>query len=323
VLLACDLVGFSLCVGWIAHSSSLLVQALFSGVAVIFAARLFMLGHDACHQALTPNRKVNRAFGTIAFLATLHPYSLWDLGHNRIHHRYTNLRRLDYVWEPLDPAEYASLSAFAKWRYRFFRTPLGHFAYYPAEIWWKKMYFPRSREIGGYTAEYVWDHVLVGAWTIVAPILLVLLRLHWFGPHAPLAGLASTLVFGWVVPILGFNLGMSTVIYLHHTHADVEWTTAETATTDGQIAGAVHIVLPGFLERTLHHIMEHTAHHARPGIPLYHLSTGQQVLEARHESVIVERWTLKFHLDTLRHCKLFDLKRRCWVNFDAPASPEA
>jgi omega-6 fatty acid desaturase (delta-12 desaturase) len=316
-LLACDVFGYVLSVAAVAYTRSWAGQALFAGCATIFVGRLFMLGHDGCHQSLTPSRPLNRCLGTVALLSSLHPYSLWDLGHNRIHHRYTNQRGLDYVWEPLEPGEYARLSAFARWRYRFFRTPVGHLAYYGVEIWWRKMFFPRPGEIGGYRREYVWDHVLVGAWAVLGPVLLIALRRHWAGPAATWSDLAATCAWGWIVPIAGFYVAMSAVIYLHHTHPTVVWTRSEAPAPDAQMTGAVHVILPAILERTLHHIMDHPAHHARPGIPLYHLPQGQALLEHRHESVKVQRWSLRFHLDTLRQCKLFDLRQRCWVAFDA------
>jgi hypothetical protein len=37
---------------------------------------LFLIGHDACHQALTPNAWLNRIIGRLAFLPSLHPYSI-------------------------------------------------------------------------------------------------------------------------------------------------------------------------------------------------------------------------------------------------------
>jgi len=315
-LLLCDIAGYVVSIGFVAREPAWPVQLLFAGIASVFVGRLFMLGHDACHQSLTPNRGLNRALGTVAFLSSLHPYSLWDFGHNRVHHRYTNLRGLDYVWEPLDRNEYARLTTLGRLRYRLYRTPLGHFLYYGAEIWWRKMYFPRPSEIGGYCRSYVWDHVLVAAWTVLMPACLIALRHHWFGPALPWTDIAATLFFGWITPIAAFFLAMSTVIYLHHTHPTVVWTRAAQVAPDGQVKGAVHVILPGFLERTLHHIMDHTAHHARPGIPLYNLKHGQALLEDRHESVIVERWTLAFHLDTLRRCKLFDVDAQRWVGFD-------
>jgi omega-6 fatty acid desaturase (delta-12 desaturase) len=146
---------------------------------------------------------------------------------------------------------------------------------------------------------------------------LVALRRHWFGPAVPWSDLVATCTWGWLLPIALFHLAMSSLIYLHHTHPSVVWTSREVALPDAQITGAVHVILPAILERTLHRIMDHPAHHARPGIPLYHLQRGEALLEARHEEVITARWSLAFHLDTLRRCKLFDLAQRRWVPFDA------
>ena len=238
-LVTCDLVGYVVSLVMIARASTWPAQALFAACGIVFVGRLFMLGHDACHQSLTPDLRLNRFLGTLAFLPSLHAYSLWDLGHNRIHHRYTNQRGLDYVWEPLDPEEYTRLPALKRWRYRAFRTPPGHLAYYGAEIWWRKMFFPRASEIGGYRREYIWDHVVVGAWALLGPALLIALRRYWFGPDLPWSDLAGTLIWGWVTPIAGFNVGMSAVIYLHHTHPSVVWTSGEPM-PDAQIGGAVH-----------------------------------------------------------------------------------
>jgi omega-6 fatty acid desaturase (delta-12 desaturase) len=313
-LLLCDLLGYSVCVAGVAYERVWPLQLAFGALGAIFVGRLFMLGHDACHQSLTPLRWLNRVIGTIALAVSFHPYSLWDLGHNRIHHRYTNLRGRDYVWEPLDPDEYAKLSTWQRRQYRFYRTPVGHLFYYGVEIWWRKMFFPRPSEIGGYRRSYVWDHVFVVAWMAGLVAALLTLRSHWAGPLTA-SGILGVLVFGGVAPIAIFDLSMSVAIYLHHTHPRVTWTREEAATADDQIAGAVHVILPGFLARTLHHIMDHTAHHARPGIPLYNLSQGQSILEATHDAVIVERWSLAGHLDTLRRCKLFDLGRHEWVPY--------
>jgi fatty acid desaturase len=74
---------------------------LLSGVAAGFViGRLFILGHDACHQSLTPHRNLNKWLGRIAFLPSLTAYSLWDIGHNVVHHGYTNLKGFDFVWAP-------------------------------------------------------------------------------------------------------------------------------------------------------------------------------------------------------------------------------
>jgi omega-6 fatty acid desaturase (delta-12 desaturase) len=68
--------------------------------------------------------------------------------------------------------------------------------------------------------------------------------------------------------------------------------------------------------------MEHTAHHMRPGIPLYNLDESQTLLEEHFPEIIVQKWSPASHLDTLARCKLFDLDRRCWVGYDGmPTTP--
>ena len=118
-----------------------------------------------------PHRRrwLNRLLGTVAFLPCLHPFSFWEFGHNRVHHRFTNRRGKDYVWEPLSHAEFLALSTFQQLKYRFFRTAVGHYWYYLSEIWWKKMFFPRRRDVGRYTQEYVLDQLIVSTWLVIPP----------------------------------------------------------------------------------------------------------------------------------------------------------
>jgi hypothetical protein len=50
---------------------------LLCGLAEDFATgRLFIIGHDACHQSLTPHSRLNKWLGRIAFLPPLTPYNL-------------------------------------------------------------------------------------------------------------------------------------------------------------------------------------------------------------------------------------------------------
>jgi Fatty acid desaturase len=82
---------------------------------------LFIIGHDACHNAYTASTRVNQVIGRLAFLPALHSFSLWDLAHNRTHHRFNNIRGIDYVWEPMTPAAYRGASWPQRLEYRFCR----------------------------------------------------------------------------------------------------------------------------------------------------------------------------------------------------------
>ena len=83
------------------------VKVFASLVAALWIARLFVIGHDACHGSYTPNKTLNKWIGRIAFLPSLTPYSLWEIGHNLAHHGFTNLKGRDYVWTPYSPSEFA------------------------------------------------------------------------------------------------------------------------------------------------------------------------------------------------------------------------
>jgi len=302
--------------------SSLSLKIAFSIVAGILTSLLFVVAHDACHQSLTSRRWLNRLLGTIAFLPCLHPFSLWDLGHNRIHHRFTNRRGKDYVWEPLTHAEFLGLSPLQKLRYRFFRTFAGHFWYYLCEIWWKKMFFPRPREVGGYRREYVVDHIVIALWLVVWPAAVIAMTQFFAKTPPGLYDDALSVLLCCVVPFLVFNFLMSSVIYLHHMNPQVGWVPGdeEVDSEQMQMLSAVHVVFPYYTNLVFHHIMEHPAHHVRPGIPLYHLNNGENILESSFPDIIVQKWSLRYHFETMSCCKLFDMEQRCWTGYDGVPS---
>jgi omega-6 fatty acid desaturase (delta-12 desaturase) len=319
-----DLFGFTAAIVSCIASNSLLLKAVFSVVAGIFTSLLFVVAHDACHQSLTSKRWLNRLLGTLAFLPCLHAFSLWELGHNRIHHRFTNRRGKDYVWEPLTRTEFSALSSLQKVQYRFFRTAVGHYWYYLCEIWWKKMFFPRPRAIGGYQADYVVDHVVLSLWLVLWPGTVIAATRLVSGAPLGLYEVGLSIVMCCVVPFVVFNLLMSSVVYLHHMHPQVAWVAGEQQVDEKrlQMLSSVHVVFPYYTNLVFHRIMEHTAHHLRPGIPLYNLDNGQTLLETNFPEIVVHKWSPWSHWDTLARCKLFDLDRRCWVGYDGvPTGP--
>jgi omega-6 fatty acid desaturase (delta-12 desaturase) len=202
--------------------------------------------------------------------------------------------------------------------YRLYRGPLGQFVYYFVDFWLRRMIFPTRKELRGrYRLEYVLDWALVTAALVGwVAFLVVGARSGWFGGSP--RPVWNALLFGLVIPQAVWNTLMSTVIYLHHTHPELRWYNDEAywAKRVSQADTAVHVVFPGPVNMIFHWIMEHNAHHARPGIPLYNLPAAQRFLERESNGkVIVFRWTLKGHLDIIRRCKLYDFDRACWLDF--------
>lgn len=296
---------------WAKFGCSLLV-GLLTGL-------LFVVGHDACHQSLTPHRNLNKLIGRLAFLPSLHTYSLWDLGHNRIHHRYTNLKGYDYVFTPLTRAEYDGLSRARRLRQRLYRSPLGHGLFYFYEVWWKKMFFPRARDVDKKRAIYTVDSLLIAIWGSLLILSALLLPGLLSAGHLNLASIRwEAIVFVFLLPQIIWNQLMGFLIYLHHTHPRVawfadydEWSSAE------QLRASVHIRFPFWLGLLFHNIMEHTAHHAHMQIPLYELRGAQAILQRRFSQEIIEQpWSLKVYLDSTKKCKLYDYDRHMWTDFE-------
>jgi acyl-lipid omega-6 desaturase (Delta-12 desaturase) len=294
-----------------------LLQAAFAIAAGIVIALLFVVGHDAGHQALTPYRWLNNLIGRLAVLPALHPYSLWILVHNYTHHRWTNLSPKDYVWTPLTMEQYQALPWKQQLLYRVYRSWAGIFIYYFLEFWVKRIMFPSRKEVHGtYKTAYLVDMAFVGVCATAYLVFLVAgAREGWFQSSQPVW---NALFFGAILPFAMWNTTMSFVIYLHHTHPDLKWYNdeAEWKRDASQAHSAVHVIFPGPINLFFHWIMEHNAHHARPSIPLYRLREAQEVLKAsEQENIVVMRWSPWAHLDIARRCKLYDYQAKRWRDF--------
>jgi omega-6 fatty acid desaturase (delta-12 desaturase) len=285
--------------------------------AGIIIALLFVVGHDAGHQSLTPYRWLNDLVGRLAVLPALHPYSLWILVHNHTHHRWTNLSPKDYVWTPLTMDQFRELPLFKRMLYRAYRSWAGIFIYYFLEFWIKRIMFPSRKEVRGtYKTVYILDMIFVAVCaTGYVTFLVVGAQSGWFNGPRPVW---NTLLFGAVIPYFVWNTMMSFVIYLHHTHPELKWYNDEEEwkRLASQAHSSVHVIFPGPVNLMFHWIMEHNAHHARPSIPLDRLREAQKVLEASEDgNIIVFHWTPWAHLNVARRCKLYDYEAKRWRDF--------
>jgi len=286
---------------------------LLCGLAAGFViGRLFIIGHDACHQSLTPHRALNRWLGRIAFLPSITPYSLWDAGHNVVHHGFTNLKGVDFVWAPATPAEFAAMTPLQRLTDRIYRSGWAPGLYYLVEIWWKKMFFPNRREMPTRRASFLWDNLLVTAWALL-----------WVGSLVAAAlatdqSVALVLLAGLVVPYLFWCSMIGFVVYVHHTHVRVSWHDDRATWQKAQpfVSTTVHLTFPLRIGGLMHHIMEHTAHHVDMSIPLYRLQQAQARLEELLPGrIIVQPFSWRWYFDTARACKLYDFGRRCWTDY--------
>jgi omega-6 fatty acid desaturase (delta-12 desaturase) len=283
-----------------------LAAAVLAGATI---SSLFVIGHDAAHGAYTGSRRMNAVIGRIAFLPALHNYSLWQVQHNRLHHRLPNLRGVN-SWSPLTKAEFDALPAWRRAVERLYRGPLGFAPYYLVERWWKDKFFPR-RSRGRRAAFWLDFALLVGFLAGFLALLALtgsLLR----------TGAVEAVLLGFALPYLVWSALMGATTYMQHTHPRVAWfdTLAEWRRLGGQEEVTVHLQVPRWYGLISHHIMDHPAHHLHPKIPLYRLAAAQQrlnlLLGAR---AVTQRFSPAYLLSTLARCKLYDYQRHCWLDF--------
>lgn len=294
-------------------------KLLCGAAAGFITGRLFIIGHDACHQSLTPHRRLNRWLGRIAFLPSLTPYSLWDVGHNVVHHGYTNLKGVDFVWSPHTREEYAALSPGRRLLDRIYRSGWAPGLYYMVDIWWKRMFFPSRQNMPVRRAVFLWDNLLVSGFALVwgAALAIVAVQTQQSAGLLLLAGMAVPFLF-WCA-MIGF------VVYVHHTHTAVSWHNDKSAWARAQpfVSTTVHLTFPLHVGAALHHIMEHTAHHVDMSIPLYRLKPAQAMLETMLPGrIVIQKFSWRWYFDTARRCKLYDFSRQCWTDYAGRATSE-
>jgi acyl-lipid omega-6 desaturase (Delta-12 desaturase) len=312
LLVAVDLSLFAAAISATVLLGNPLLQILASVFTGLIIGRLFILGHDACHQSLTRHRRLNRWLGRLVFMPSLTPYSLWDVGHNVVHHGYTNLKDFDFVWQPYSRAAYEALPAWRKGLERVYRSGWAPWLYYGAEIWWKRMFFPSKALMPTARTVFIADCLLVSGVALVWMASVVAAAL------ATGQSVLWLLFVAFALPLLAWKALIGFVVYVHHTHTRVDWYDNKKAWSAASpfVSTTVHLKFGAGIGALLHHIMEHTAHHVDMSVPLYRLQKAQTLLEEKLPGkIIIQRFSWAWYFDTARRCKLYDLEHACWTDF--------
>lgn len=274
--------------------------------------RLFVIGHDACHGAFFRHDWLNHVIGRLAFLPSMTAFSLWDVGHNVAHHGFNNLKGRDQVWAPFSKTEFDALPRHRRLLERVYRSGAGWGLYYLLELWWKKLYFATRRQIGASRAKYHWDSALVTVGMLGWIVLVVGVALETD------QSVLVLLVLGIIVPFALWNAVMGFVVFVHHTHPKIAWfiKRQDWQKHRAYLTATVHVRFPFGLDRLLHNIMEHNAHHLNPRIPLYSLRRAQRALTERFaDQFEAYRLTWSMYRDCVRRCKLYDFSSHAWLDF--------
>lgn len=309
------------CLAGAVDNYSLVGNIFFSIITGLALGQLFVMGHDACHQAFAATPAINKILGRIAFSLVLHSYSLWIVLHNQSHHKYTNIKGLDHSWEPMTKTEYDQQNPTRKFLERLYRSPIGAGIYYLIELWGWRLIVPIKSDSRNNWKKHIPDTVLVVLAAIIYPLIVLYLG-HLIAP-----GRSTTAIFllGWLLPFLSWNWIIGFVTYLHHTHPKITWFSIETSPsfTFRQVHATAHVIFPKPINTILYNIMEHTAHHLLTVIPLYKVKNVQnQLEELQADDIVKYDFTVKEYLKIVKTCKLFDLQRNCWTDFEGNPTSE-
>lgn len=286
--------------------------ALINGCAI---SALFLAGHDAGHGTLLPRRWLNRLVGRISLLPALHPFTAWVHNHNALHHAFTNIKEKDPGFPPLSLEEYRALPGWRRWLYRRCRTRWGLGLMYFVDMWLKWEMFPNAARMPRNRRAFQIDRLIVIAFAVA-----------WIGGLAAVALWTGqnpiwNVLFGFVVPYAVWNAQIGFIIFQQHTHPRVPWFSELDKPSptyyEAQVKATPHVWFPGPIRFLMRNIMEHTAHHADPGVPLYHLPEAQHQIERIYRKDMVRIiWSRAVFKQTMRTCRIYDYERHRWLDYD-------
>ncbi len=276
---------------------------------------LFIVGHDACHGILLPYRWMNRLAGRCCLSPALHPYTAWVHNHNGLHHAFTNIKEKDPGFPPLSFVEYQKLPRLQRWLYRRKRTWYGLGLLYFLDMWVKWEVLPTTRRAPRNRRAYRIDRLSIGAFAILWIAGLVA------GAEFNLLSSLWLLLVGFVLPQFTWNWLIGFIILQQHTHPRVPWYSERDRPApsyfQAQIRATPHLYFPAPFKWLMRHVMDHTVHHADPGVPLYQLTEAQKSLEKAYRRDIVRViWTPGNFLLMLRTCRLYDYDAHQWIDYD-------
>lgn len=288
-------------------------------VSALAVSALFIVAHDAAHEALFKSKRLNSTIGHLAMLPSWHVYEGWKLGHNRVHHGYTVREGFDFVWHPYTPEQFAAMNAFQRLRHRFEWSWLGAGAYYMREVWWHKMMVgrPPARWVKGIRR----DRFVVLGFIVAASA-----GLGWLGwsRTGTLIGAAWLVFKVLVVPFIGFNFVIGSLVHVHHVAPDIRWwKRREWTKFKGQMEGTTILRVPKGMDFFFHWIMIHIPHHVDMRIPMYKLEVAADAIKAAYPDTVHDE-PLRFRdfVRNTRQCKLYDFDEGRWLTYaEATANP--
>ena len=308
-----DLAFYALVVWGIASTDNPIFLVGLWAFAALVVSGLFIIGHDAAHEALFKSRRLNSIVGHVAMLPSWHVYEAWVLGHNRIHHGHTVREGMDFVWHPITPEQFGAMSRYQRMRHRVEWSWWGAGFYYLREIWFNKMitFNPPAKWAKSIRRDIIFMFVGVGLGMAV---------FGWIGwlTYGSALGAAWMIVKAVVIPFLGFNFVIGSVVHVHHVQPEIRWWSRRDWTKfRGQMEGTTILRAPWLLDLFFHSIMVHIPHHVDMRIPFYGLEPAAAAIKAEFPDVVHdEKLRFRDFARNTRACKLYDFTDGRWMTYD-------
>jgi omega-6 fatty acid desaturase (delta-12 desaturase) len=286
-------------------------------MSFIVVSALFIIGHDAAHEALFKSRRLNSVVGHVAMLPSWHVYAAWVLGHNRIHHGHTVREGMDFVWHPVTPAQFQAMSRFQRLRHKLEWSWAGPGAYYLREIWLNKMitFDPPAKWAKPIRRDIVFMFSFLG-------LAMVLFGGLGWVIYGTVAGVFWMDLKVLVIPFLGFNYVIGSVVHVHHIQPGIRWyPRREWTKFRGQVEGTTILRTPWAIDLFFHSIMVHIPHHVDMRIPFYGLESAAAAIKENFPDVVHdEKLRFRDFVANTRECKLYDFENGRWMTYQQGAA---
>ncbi len=285
---------------------SLWLTAALSIPVGLLLVRVFIIQHDAGHNTLFANPKLNHAIGLFCSLFTVTPYFFWRKAH-AIHHKNSSdigKRGVGDI-DIKTIAEYESLTGWEKLQYRLMRHPL------ILILIGGPLYFLFQNRYFNYRDEFRAQFDIASIRNIYATNIACLI---FYGLIGSVTGL-SFLLCGvlpaiWVSSSAGIYL-----FYVQHNFDDVLYVEEHELDKSSAFQGSSFLHLPAVLRWFTGCIGYHHMHHFCPRIPFYNLKASYEKLcHSFSMEEIVSKYSLLSSLRLLT-LRLYDEKRRRMIGW--------
>lgn len=285
--------------------------ALWVASALVISG-LFIVGHDAAHEALFTSKRLNSLIGHLAMLPSWHVYEGWVLGHNRLHHGYTVRQGFDFVWHPYTVEQWGAMSSLKKLRHRLEWSWIGPGAYYLREVWLHKMMV--GKPPGRWVKAIRRDRWIITAWVVVTSVVLGVVGSVHYGS---VLGAVWMITKVSIVPFLCFNFVIGSFVHVHHVSPEIRWwKKREWTKFRGQMEGTTVLRAPKGMNFFIHWIMVHVPHHVDMRIPMYHLELATDAIEAAFPGTVHdEKLRFRDFMANTKACKLYDFDEGRWLTY--------